>query len=162
MNKRQKPTTTPALIEQARKCTSAKDVIRTLFNVTRTPNGLDRKEAKKIFLKEGIPWPSMRGRIRKGKPVEKKVAGPKRAYRKRNSLPLPAPEKPKEVELSLTFGQEEQTAPERPRSTNMAAVAFCPACGCALYTPTIPKCPGCDRELDIEITTRTIYSITAK
>jgi hypothetical protein len=148
-----KPTTTPALIDRARGCTSAKAVIQTLFGTKHIPNPVERAEAKKIFLKEGIPWPSARGRIRKGKAVEKKEAGPKRAYKRKTA------EHPKEVELSLTFGPTPVPKPEPNIDT---AVAFCPACGCALYTSTILKCPGCDRELDIEIITRTIYSITAK
>lgn len=129
-----KPTTTPALIDKAKSCTSAKEVIQTLFSITRTPNGLESKEAKKIFLKEGIPWPSMRGRKRKGKVVLQK--------------PIRASEVAKTIADSILI-------PRFP-------VAFCPACGTGIYECVDRPCEGCKRDLTIEIHTRTIYFITAK
>ena len=144
-----KPTTTPALIDQAKSCTSTKDVIRTLFGITRTPNGLDRKEAKKIFAKEGIPWPSARGRKRKGEFVVKKPHKESRAERIAREIRAMGNDKPEET-------------PDRPDPTPRSPIAFCPACGTGIYECIDRPCEGCKRDLTIEIHARTIFSITAK
>ena len=147
MNKRKKPTTTPALIDQAKKCTSSKDVIQTLFSTKHVPNSLERKEAKKIFLKEGIPWPSARGRH--GKPKAEK---PNRAQRLAQ-------------EIAKLGNGDPYTDPDPefpPDPIPRSPVAFCPACGTGIYDSVDGPCEGCKRDLFIEIHTRTIYTVTAK
>ena len=139
-----KPTTTPALIELAKKCTSSKDVIQTLFSTKHVPNSLERKEAKKIFRKEGIPWPSARGRhctAKFGKAVSAKEVA-------KIAVPELIPEPPVITPIFHPI----------PRSP----VAFCPACGTGIYDSVDGPCEGCKRDLFIEIHTRTIYTVTAK
>jgi len=148
MNKRKKSTTTPALIDQAKSCTISKDVIRTLFNVTRTPNGLDRAEAKKIFLKEGTPWPSARGRHGKPKAAEKLTRAQRLAQ-----------------EIAKLGNGDPYTghAPEgQPDPIPRTPVAFCPACGTGIYDSVDGPCDGCGKTLTIEIETIKRYKITAE
>jgi hypothetical protein len=146
-----KPTTTPALIDKARACTSAKDVIQTLFSTKHVPNSLERKEAKKIFLKEGIPWPSARGRKRKGVVVKKVNAKEAReTVAKTQSLPFNPPDI-ESVHLS-------DDVPSR-----MDPVAFCPACGSSIFSVTPTQvCAGCGKNLDVEIKTSRFITVTAE
>jgi hypothetical protein len=188
-----KPTTTPALIDKAKKCTSAKEVIQTLFTTKHIPNPVERAEAKKIFLKEGIPWPSARGRKRKGEFVVKKVKETKGkrqivsgqqnitltvsknldldklkadcadAIKKAHSELLRNEQTDHEWEKLIGIKTETVMAEGPPLDViPRSPVAFCPACGSPLALSTIIICPGCGKGLDIEIHTRTIYTITAK
>ena len=144
-----KPTTTPALIELAKKCTSSKDVIRTLFGTKHMPNPVERAEAKKIFLKEGIPWPSARGRHGKPKAAEKLT----RVQRLAQEI------------AKMGNGEPYGGGPEpegQPDPIPRTPVAFCPACGTGIYDSVDGPCEGCKRDLFIEIHTRTIFTVTAK